>query len=1665
METGDRESSSEAESDRGTLMGLHSSTDEESDDFDPHLENSKDDEPPYSSDLKWLEELYEEDDDDDDDDSDSDLAVANVDPTKRSVAGTARMFKLRRNLDQLDSFHQQKEHDTLQAREQLKLCHQNIESLLEQRSNLEKEIEQQKTAENSVAMFRLRAQHKQLCVKLQSEEELEGRVSVELRQLELELNQMEVEVGQLSSFRQELVEEEHLYQDVRSQKAAKRMRQERKFHQNLHQKNEQHRNQKAAMLKEDELERQRKLEEAEANRKTAAKYLKQTLKRVRQQENEKEQLNRELVEKRIQAVKSLKSNIAVTKESLRVQQTRTKANILRKEQQQTQLRESLHAQGVNSIKHMHRQKQQEEIERKQKEFEKSQKSKRGEIMKKILEEEKQVKKRTKNEAIIPKPSNFEKLSTLRKMQEKLASYLDHTQTPTTGEKATIQFRDLADCSSSSSTSSDVENLEEGEDTRQEGADHPIPAESLAKPEFSGLWDQDVKQEIANEKTPLMQVEANLDKPPLTSGKIVTVSSKKMIGNDTGRPLFISKPEIVTFKDFELGKTYQKKIVLTNISYNVNHCKFLRVSPHLKDWISINFVPPGSLSSGMSCDLQVIFQPTMNKDVEGEILFSSSAQTVFSVPVRCTMKKCMPVVDSQLVDFGSHIVGQTISRTIILTNEGALATNFSLDTPTSPMSPGTSFVQTQNSANTRQVTSSQIESNKGSSPTDGDQIQHQRSPNVSEASQQELSMLDPTAADSETITEACVSSDVVTHIDQTTSDCDITLGQVKEGELGPYESIKLQILFIPTIPGKTELDFVIKFSDKSCKPIPMQAKGEAVRMPVCVVQPCIDLKICMMDRLYQDTISLQNSASTALKVNFDVRPEMKKHMEILPKTGFIQAQSAFHAQLKFMPRHSLAKDAGEFFDSVTGVLEVPMTIQVIGQVQPTCFTVHAVVTSSDLQFEPSEVDFRSCSIYDSVKSSVRIHNLSLLPQEFGFLVLPEFIEVQPNDGFGTLLPQETLEIFLIFSAKKAKEYNFQLSCKTEINRDFVLCCRGVGVRPPLQLSHSVVQFGATAVGDHSTAIIQLINDHTWSTQSKHAGTAVTTDDVVPAVGPRMFCFVVPEDSGISVIPLAARILPGERCRVQVTFTPRLLEQEIKDEALRLFQQGQSFLKKELDRKGMATQSKEEMVPGSGKVKKTSLNSESNKKSDDLKSGSSTRSREPVPVQPGSEQYDQAKASLLLSFTQRYREYVVPCFVSDGDPPEDDLQAQPAWSPINTLYLTLQCPAVQPPLLVISNNGHNVIDFHQVVVGGRGIQRCTIQNISNESIDLWSSLLDVCGPFSLLNALRNIRPGEKHTLVFAFCPALAEKHQDTIEIHCQRMSLALTLCGEGVALAVTCSHSEGLLDFGHVLAQESTSQVIKLQNTSMVAVAFRTLLDSLSPSQQQGAADWLETYTDLKVQPTGGACDHSGDSVFSVVPAEGSISPGQNQDITVTFHPRHPSINYFDKLTVELMSKSPLCVINLRGGASSHNMYVEGGDPLTVPFKSLLSSLSPYTPQLSESKVMVGSSMSVLVTLRATHTSDSIIPASRELQVGCVASQQTSKKNGEFHWDNVADLQQQGFSVEPSQGTIEGGHTCTITIRWTPQQGYKPHDVVQTDVSLTLKGNETNVYSVTLMAWSA
>ena len=82
-------------------------------------------------------------------------------------------------------------------------------------------------------------------------------------------------------------------------------------------------------------------------------------------------------------------------------------------------------------------------------------------------------------------------------------------------------------------------------------------------------------------------------------------------------------------------------------------------------------------------------------------------------------------------------------------------------------------------------------------------------------------------------------------------------------------------------------------------------------------------------------------------------------------------------------------------------------------------------------------------------------------------ISQVVDVQPNDGFGTLLPQETISLEVIFSARKPKEYSFELICKTGIDITFKIPCRGVGVLPAMELSANAINFAPTVINNITT----------------------------------------------------------------------------------------------------------------------------------------------------------------------------------------------------------------------------------------------------------------------------------------------------------------------------------------------------------------------------------------------------------------------------------------------------------------------------------------------------------------------------------------------------------------------------------------------------------------------
>ncbi|BFZ23896.1 hypothetical protein BsWGS_26935 [Bradybaena similaris] len=1249
---------------------------------------------------------------------------------------------------------------------------------------------------------------------------------------------------------------------------------------------------------------------------------------------------------------------------------------------------------------------------------------------------------------------------------------------------------------------------------------------LAKPEFEGLWDKETKAyksgKYADDPSakPVngSKMEKEILKKTLEKTREGIVKPQVAAGREFSGQPFYSKPSVIHFKDLVVGKTYKKKVILTNVSYSVNYIRFLEVSDSLKDFIKITFEPPGQMSAGMSCEMTVTFKPLINVDLSGEIHFL--AQTgPFHVPLSCSTRKCDLSVDTTVVQFGTSVIGETLKRSFVLTNRGSLGTRFQFVKGTEIM-PERIVPETSQDQSISEVVASAASKDASAEAAGSVESlkQNQQQAFFDHDNKSREVIHDSTVAsgrvklDSETlhwlssttlpikhpstthqsrtvleqssgvsfqrdVGKASLEANDVPHVVDKVSEVDeyemdeaeyftespeksdhepskVSLeesmprlvpseeedigsldgmmpGPLVAGEIGPYSSVLLEIVWQPTLTGDVKTEFTIFFADSQMEPISIFAVANAVDVPVWLERQTVDMKICMFDRLYQDTIIINSRATTSLRLQFEVCKELRNHLELLPKTGFIQAHSQFPAQLKFLPRQSLFQEAAEFFDPDTGVLEAPMTVRVAGQVTPVCFIMQAVVTTTDLEFGVCDLDFGCCTVHESVKRRFTLTNKSILPQQFGFVGLPDCLEVQPNDGFGTLLPLETLHLDVIFSPKAAKEYKMNLLCKTLINRRFSIPCQGVGVLTPLELSKQVINFSATSVNDTSTTALYVINSHTNANEYTHPVPRIGTGEIFP-VGPTSFEFKVPKDAPITISPSVGTVLPGQKVLVEVRFSPVLDSDDIRLEALNIKAKLQAE-KQEKERKEAEEREKREQEMASVSKKKSSTTTMSSTFRSKSKTTVTTMATPSSTTMPGLDKMSlsldssiqhAAITALLRQFKGYLQSVTVPCYIAAG---RAGGPGELNYSIHNTLYLEIHCPAVKPQLIVVSDEGRQTIDFGSISVGQTYSKSVTVQNICDKQLKLRATILDPMGPFQVRNACRELSPGETHTILFTFTPNKDQIFQEKLRIETLNSTLHLTLKGCGANPAVGLSVEDGVLDMKAVLVGEFVEKSFTMRNLSNLPIEFIIKQDSLSHLRHikaQNIPPFLGTPEPHNTRNYVGPQNKSGRNVFDLVPATGTITAGETKEIVVTFAPDHESDLFSDGVRIDLFSQK--CVskgqeesyfFQVVGQAKSQIIYLEGCDPLQPPVLSLACLPKPLEDEEGSGSIVM--SPPVLITMQTLMGTDFYERCTRQIFVGCVQTMPGAPhRSGEFTLDGT---QKDGTQKDGTQkdGTHKDG----------------------------------------------
>ncbi|XP_069730738.1 cilia- and flagella-associated protein 74 isoform X2 [Phaenicophaeus curvirostris] len=1604
----------------------------------------------------------------------------NIQPMKHTDRNC--IFTLQRNLKELNDLAKEKEFVVQKSRGKLNTCQMRIKMLAKQLEYVDMEIEKEEEAGNVAALSRFQAMHRRLCMELEKEKDFELKIALDLEEDMLEMWQIEAEQGKYKMLHEQLKKAEEELEMEYQERAKVRIWKEKIAALQAEENQRSREKKEEEALKQYEERHKKLLEDAKRNHEKAVCFLRKSMARVREKNAKEEVKNQEHTERRIQAVLSLKNSITSNREKLQTLQVWNKANAFEEKKQEMKMREAILAEGGNVTKELLLHKRLLEHEKEKQAFRKRQKSRKIEIVSKILQEKAFIHKQKKSQSRTKAVKAGGKLEDSLPWRKKAWQYIEKTCKGSAGAVPQSWCPPSACSSAGEGTASVGERSEKIlQDVLCESSEDEKERDTtLVEPEFPGLWSQECDfHKVSKEEMDSKQLTTSIGEKEIFVKKMeefqIGIFHKKIVsGRECKRDTFYSKPNCIHFKDFDAGQTYKKKIALINASYSVNFCRLVGISESLKDFISIHFDPPGKMSAGMSCEVGVTFKPMINETLEGEVMFMAQTGS-FSIPVKCTPKRCILALDKELIDFGSHVVGETISRTITLTNSGALGTRFKVQASAGDSGTCRAAKASPRRMITRHFSDHIPEEKVSNSPVmsvvekkeqicpdrsekmtncvaEGEQRRTERSRSCGFIEQLDQDVLS-SSSDLDTENEHNLAE--ISH-DETP--VEIMLGKVTEGEIEPFSSVKLQVMFVPAIPGDVQTEFVIMFDNSDCKPLCFSAIGVSIDVPIWVANPNIDLKICMYDRLYQDCVVIHSRAKTTLCLKFEVCKELSKHMELLPKSGYVQAQSSFSVQLKFLPRPSLPEDAGSYFHKEMRVLEVPVTILIVDKAKKVNFTVHAIVTTSDLEISPAQIDFGYCTIYEAVQANFTLTNKSILPQEFGFVGLPEFVEIQPNDGLGILLPLESLTLDIIFKANKAKEYSFELTCKSEINRQFKLSCKAVGVHPPLELSHSLVQFAATALNGVSTATLYVMNSHVSVNRFTHAVPRIGSGDPA-AVGPTSFEFCVPEGCPVTITPSVGTVWPGKKSLIRVSFRPTLSDQLIREEAVRRLGRAAAAgaeiqeRRKDDKRKGKKLsisrqQTSQQLVRDGGSKHLTAL------------SGSEQPTAEEL--NPDSDAYMAAQAFLMRNFSGRFEKYVIPCFVASGHIDEKKGSENLSCSPCNTLYLELHCPAVAPAVVVTSDNGKDTVHFGDVAIGHRMMKRITVQNISPEKLELGFSVLNPNGPFLLVRPVGMLEPGENRALIISFCPDEDKQFYETLDIRTARTNLTLSISGCGVMPSTVCSVGE-VLDMGYVVAREKATSTFQIQNTSTLTLRYSIQLDSLSPTRDRDQQR-LPSFLISPLQRTEfvGTQNYNGLSVFSVFPTEGEILAGKSQDFVVTFSPDHESLYYSDRLKVVLFGKRPAHVVLLKGAARDQPMFVEGGVPLDVPVESLAVTLP--TSSLEAPKGELPEPVkSILLVLEYIEGEHSPVPAMTELRVGAIrTTQPASKKNVEFSFESLPLLQQKGFTLGAGKGTVESGQVKLISVSWVPPADFHADDPLLVTALLTLKSNVEERYQILFVA---
>ena len=523
------------------------------------------------------------------------------------------------------------------------------------------------------------------------------------------------------------------------------------------------------------------------------------------------------------------------------------------------------------------------------------------------------------------------------------------------------------------------------------------------------------------------------------------------------------------------------------------------------------------------------------------------------------------------------------------------------------------------------------------------------------------------------------------------------------------------------------------------------------------------------------------------------------------------------------------------------MRIPVKVTGANQVLPVKFNLLCVFSVDAVTFLPRQLDFGSVFNRSASRCTMVMENHSLLPQQFSFVRLPKEIRVATDGGTGTILPGEKYSMRVEY--RPTQEQAFEeasvfvriITGKISVREVKIPYIANV-VKCPITSDKNKIEFPSLPQQEFSEVVVELANNSQRN----------FTVEVVPPLA---------AVSGLVVNPLVKPIEAGRSTLISIRYDSAFRDLTLarQNEIMRPAQDAEKAT-------GLAAGGRNKRL--AEKIKAQKEEKEANATAVDPKAAAKGGKQPAAPAKAAAAEKQQPPGKAVKKTQQQIDEEEAEEerrkkeaeeaeierlaalereFDRDGElvrmggrvtnfDVEDEGQRTQHYDwllpvyfrqqdsahnhEVKTLFLEVRTTTVQRTLFPNTEE----LDFGEVPVLHRKTQEILVKNVGSMEETLRLQALSPFGGFSVLNAMRTIKPGETKPIVIQFEPLAQQIYEERVVMFSNHTMVSVNLKGTGVKPEVHINPEDGLIAFGNAIAGENIEKSFSIKNVSSFPVTF-------------------------------------------------------------------------------------------------------------------------------------------------------------------------------------------------------------------------------------------------------